>query len=173
MAEPERRPLVGEQVSPAAGARRLAALVHAVRDRAGARDHDDADPLGCAGDQRHVGVVDDMDRASSKTEAGKHTVNELLVVGAIDAGDAETDGRDRRGGLEPCEDLVERFLDAELAFGDEVGAAGSCLAHDGARLVGEQSHGLGAAGVDADHVSLSTHELSTLTCRRRMAVSYS
>ena len=115
---------VAEQVPPAAGTRRGAGRVDPPGDRAGAGDEDHADPLRRPRDQRHHGVVDDPHRPAD-AEPPQDVAHQAAVGVVADAGDAEAEGVDRAGRVEGVDHLVERLLDAELAVGPQIRAAGA------------------------------------------------
>ena len=152
-ADPVAAALVAEHVAPAAGAGRLVAGVAAIGDRAGAGDHHDARLVPDRGDQRDQRVVGDQ-RPRLVADAPHHAMHHLPVVGAIDAGHPQGDGRRRRQAIadDAVHHRVQDLLDLELPRRLQVGAAGARLVEDAAFEVGEQAHRLGAACVETDHV---------------------
>jgi hypothetical protein len=86
-------------------------------------------------------------------EPAEDAADHRLVVGPVDARDAEPHCGDRAALGQGLHDVVEDLLDLELAVGLEVRAASPLLRQDLARLVREQADRLGSARVDPDHVA--------------------
>ncbi len=105
------------------------------------------------GDQRDQRVVGDQ-RPRLEADAPHHALHHLPVVGAIDAGHPQGDGRRRQQAIadDAVHHRVQGLLDLELPRRLQVGAAGARLVEDAAFEVGEQAHRLGAARVETDHV---------------------
>ncbi len=112
-------------------------------------------PRACAGarNQRDQRVVDD-ERVRSIAEPPHDVANGAAIGLAIDPGHAEAHrrGRDVAAARDLFDHVVEDFLDLELAFGLEVGAAGAAVGDDATVAVGEERHRLRAAGIDAENV---------------------
>ena len=114
---------------------------------------DDAGRVFGAGDQRDQRVVDHED-ARSLADAAHDRAHDLRFVFAIDARDSEADRRRRHAAIADrvLHHLVQHLLDAELARGVEIGAGTASFRDDQSALIREQTHGLRAAGIDADDV---------------------
>src|SRR6185295_8555769 len=97
--------------------------IAAVRDRSGAGD--DHDPRGIAGpgDERDERVVDDDDRRPD-AEALHDLAHPARLGFAIDAGDADTDGRRRNPAIADrlADDLTQHAFENQVARGVEVRA---------------------------------------------------
>ena len=130
-------------MAPAAGARRLAGRAPAVHDRSRPGDDHDTRVVARAGHERDERVVDDED-AGFVADAPHDRPHELRFVGAIDAGNAETDRVGNDGPIvgraiadRLLHHLVEHFLDGELARRMKVRARSARCGDDRAVLVRE------------------------------------
>ena len=164
--------LIAKRRAPPAGPSGLAPAVDTIGDRAGTRDQDDALAHGVTTlPQRHAPyqcdqcVVHDQ-RAFAKSEAPHDAANHLAVAVAVDPGQAEAN-RGRRAAVPfagEVDDVVQDLLDLELAVRLEIGAAGAAFTEHHAIRIREKRHGLGAPGVDAQHM----HPSSLPPERRRL-----
>src|SRR5262249_40002028 len=145
--------LVADHVPPAAGAGRLARSVAAVRDRTGTGDEHDRWIVARSSDERDQGVVDDK-RARLVADAPHHRAYHMGFVLAIDAGDAEADGRrnDRAIADRAFHDVVQDLLDRQLAGGVQIRAGTARFRQDRAAIVREEAHRFRASRVDAEDV---------------------
>ena len=102
----------------------VAGGVHAVRDRTCPSDNHHACLLTGAGDERDQGVIDHHD-SRLETNPPHDALNRLCVARSIDTGNPQANRvRTDVAGIECLlHDLVQHFLDLELAGGLEVGAA--------------------------------------------------
>ena len=156
-ANPEAAALVAEQVAPAAGARRAARGVAAVGDRSRPGHDHDSGLIARARDQRDQRVVDDQ-RPRLESDAAHDPAHGRGVGLAIDAGNAETDGR--RLQIPIAERLfhhrVQDLLELEFARRLQVGAAAARLGDDAPALVRKQTDRLRSASVDAQDVHVDS-----------------
>ena len=151
--DPEPAALVAQDVPPPARARGVAAGIPAVRDRAGAGDEDHSRRVAGARGERDERVIDD-ERAHLESDPFHDPANGFCVLRPIDARDAQADGLGPDLAIADCRlhDVVENLLHLELADRLQVGAAAARFGEDDAAFVRQQAHGLGTAGVDAEHV---------------------
>ena len=118
-ANPVAAAFVAEHVAPAAGPRRFALVVAPVRNRSRSRHDDDAGRVADAGLQRDERVVDD-ENARLVADAAHDAAHDRFVGRAIDARDAEADGRRNDAGAlerlfhDRMKDLLERELSGAL-----------------------------------------------------------
>jgi len=91
--------------------------------------------------------------------------NRRLFVVPIDAGNPQTDCRRRHRAIADrgLHQLVQNLLDGELPRRMQVRPRAARLRQHRAAFVREQTHGFGAAGIDAEHVHRSG---SYVTLRR-------
>ena len=152
--DPVAAALVADDVAPAAGARRVEIAVAPVHDRSRTGDDDDARLVPGARHQRDECVVDDDD-ARLVADAAHHRSHRPHLVVAVHAGDAQAH-RGRRDGAvadRRLHHLMEHLLDVELAGRVEVRAAAASFRENGSAIVSEQTHGLGAARIDAEYIA--------------------
>ena len=152
-ADPVAAPLVADDVTPAARAGRFMPRVPAVHDRSGAGDDHDARRVAGAGDQSDERVVDDHG-SRLVADAPHDRADRARFVLAVDTGDAQADGgrRDIAIADRRFHHVMQNLLDLELARGVKIRAAAAAFREDVAVLVGEQTHRLRSARIDAENM---------------------
>ncbi len=78
-----------------------------------------------------------------------------MIVGPVDAGDAEADRRRHDAAFADClvHHVVQHLLDGELSDRLQIGAAGTRGRDHRPLRIREQAHGLGATGIESEDVN--------------------